>query len=96
MGRVVRAFLKTCSKARESYERNIEKKQVLGRLNSLTEREKEALELLSEGHPNKVIANKMGISQRTVENHRANLLEKMEAQSTAALIKLLLLANSTI
>ena len=82
--------------ARESYERNIEKKQVLGRLNSLTEREKEALELLSEGHPNKVIADKMGISQRTVENHRANLLEKMEAQSTAALIKLLLLANSTI
>ena len=82
--------------ARESYERNIEKKQVLGRLNSLTKREKEALELLSEGHPNKVIADKMGISQRTVENHRANLLEKMEAQSTAALIKLLLLANSTI
>ena len=81
--------------ARESYDRNIEKKQVQFRLNSLTVREKEALELLSDGHPNKVIADKMGISQRTVENHRANLLEKMEAKSTAALIKLLLLANST-
>ncbi len=82
--------------ARECYDRNIEKRQVLERLNSLTVREKEALELLSDGHPNKVIADKMGISQRTVENHRANLLEKMEAKSTAALIKLLLLANSTI
>lgn len=80
--------------ARESYDRNIEKKQIRKRLNSLTEREQEALELLSEGHPNKVIADKMGISQRTVENHRAHLLEKMQARSTAALIKLLLLANS--
>ena len=82
--------------ARESYERNVEKKQIQDRLSSLTVREKEALALLSEGYPNKVIADKMGISQRTVENHRANLLEKMEAKSTAALIKLLLLANSTI
>ena len=81
--------------AKQCHERNIEKRQVIERLNSLTEREKEALELLSEGYPNKVIADKMGISQRTVENHRAHLLEKMEAKSTAALIKLLLLANST-
>lgn len=81
--------------AMQSYDKNIEKKQIKARLNSLTEREAEALELLSEGHPNKVIADKMGISQRTVENHRANLLEKMEARSTAALIKLLLVANST-
>jgi len=81
--------------ARESYDRNIEKKQITERLNSLTEREKEALELISDGYPNKVIADKMGISQRTVENHRANLLEKLKAKSTAALIKLLLLANSS-
>ncbi|MGK0271820.1 MAG: two-component system response regulator FixJ [Cocleimonas sp.] len=86
----------TMNNARKSHDRNIEKKQIIERLNSLTEREKEALELLSEGYPNKIIADKMGISQRTVENHRANLLEKMEAKSTAALIKLLLIANSTV
>jgi len=82
------------NKAKESYTRNLEKRQIQERLDSLTEREKEALELISEGHPNKVIADKMSISQRTVENHRANLLEKLEARSTAALIKLLLMANS--
>ncbi len=85
----------TLEEARQSYDRNIKKRHVLERLNSLTKREKEALDLLSEGHPNKVIASKMGISQRTVENHRANLLEKMQARSTAALIKVLLLANSS-
>jgi RNA polymerase sigma factor (sigma-70 family) len=82
-------------KAKQSHQRNIEKKLVVERLNSLTDREKEALELISEGHPNKVIATKMGISQRTVENHRSHLLEKMQARSTAALINVLVLANSS-
>ena len=85
----------TMKNAKLSHDRNLEKKQIQARLNSLTEREKEALELLSEGYPNKIIADKMGISQRTVENHRANLLEKLQAKSTAALIKLLLLANAS-
>ena len=81
--------------AKQSYDKNIEKKLVLDNLNSLTDREKEALELVSEGHPNKVIASMMGISQRTVENHRAKLLDKMNVKSTAALIKVLVLANSS-
>ncbi|WP_299871222.1 response regulator transcription factor [uncultured Cocleimonas sp.] len=85
----------TMEYAKQSYDKNIEKKLVLDNLNSLTAREKEALELVSEGHPNKVIASMMGISQRTVENHRAKLLEKMNVKSTAALIKVLLLANSS-
>ena len=85
----------TMEYAKKSYDKNIEKKIVLDNLNSLTNREKEALELVSEGHPNKVIASMMGISQRTVENHRAKLLEKMKVKSTAALIKVLLLANSS-
>jgi len=86
----------TMNNAIRSYDKNIEKRQLQERLDSLTEREKETIELLSDGHPNKLIADKMGISQRTVENHRANLLEKMEAKSTAALIKLMLVANSSV
>lgn len=85
----------TMEHAKESYDKNIERKLVLENLSSLTDREREALELISEGHPNKVIASMMGISQRTVENHRAKLLEKMRVKSTAALIKVLLLANSS-
>lgn len=84
----------TMENARQSYDQIAQKKVIQQRLASLTEREREALELISDGHPNKVIASKMAISQRTVENHRANLLEKMQAKSTAALIKLLVLANS--
>ena len=77
----------------QSADKMTRKKSILQRLDSLTVREREALSLLSDGHPNKVIAAKMGISQRTAENHRANLLEKMGARSTAALIKLMVLAN---
>ena len=84
----------TMQGAKQSYERNAERKLIQQRLHSLTERERQALELISEGHPNKVIAAKMGISQRTVENHRAHLLEKLDARSTAALIRLLVLANT--
>ncbi len=80
--------------AKASYQQNLEKKVIKERLDTLTDREKEALELISEGHPNKVIASMMNISQRTVENHRAHLLEKLGARSTAGLIKLLVLANS--
>ena len=86
---------KTMEVARSTHEQVAGKRQICERLELLTEREKEALELMSEGHPNKVIASKMGISQRTVENHRAHLLEKLEARSTSALIKLLVLANSS-
>ncbi|MCL4146658.1 UNVERIFIED_CONTAM: hypothetical protein GTU68_032501 [Idotea baltica] len=86
----------TMEHAKETYDKNLEKKLILENLNSLTDREKEALDLVSEGHPNKVIASMMGISQRTVENHRAKILEKMKVQSTAALIKVLVLANSSL
>lgn len=84
----------TMENARQQHDEIILKKQVQERLESLSKRERQALELISEGHPNKVVASEMGISQRTVENHRANLLEKLQARSTAALIKLLVLANS--
>lgn len=80
--------------SRSSHDKLMESKLVRERLNTLTAREKETLELISEGHPNKVIASKMNISQRTVENHRAHLLEKLHARSTAELIKLMVLVNT--
>jgi two-component system response regulator FixJ len=57
---------------------------------TLTPREAEVLTLLIEGHPNKVIAAKLGMSIRTTEHHRAHIMEKMEARSLSELIKLVL------
>jgi len=58
------------------------------RIESLTAREREVLNLLVAGQPNKIIAFDLGISPRTVEIHRANLMEKMQARSLSELVRL--------
>ena len=57
------------------------------RLGRLTPREHEVFELVVEGLPNKVISNRLDISQRTVELHRAQVMKKMEADSLADLVR---------
>ena len=56
-------------------------------LASLTPREREVLELVSSGKPNKVMAADLGVSQRTVEIHRSRVMEKMQARSLAQLVR---------
>jgi two-component system response regulator FixJ len=51
------------------------------------------LEGLVAGHPNKAIANALGISPRTVEVYRANLMMKMEAKNLSELIRMAILAH---
>ena len=53
------------------------------RAESLTPREKEVMALVVDGHANKVIAIDLGLSERTVEIHRANVMDKMGARSVA-------------
>jgi two-component system response regulator FixJ len=60
------------------------------RRSTLTSRETEVLALLMDGHLNKVIAAKLGMSTRTTEHHRARIMEKMGARSLSQLIKILL------
>ena len=67
--------------------------EVVARIERLTRREKEVLEQLVVGRQNKVIARELGISPRTVENHRAHVMEKMEAHSLSHLIRMALSAG---
>lgn len=60
------------------------------KLECLTQREQEIIQLVAEGMPSKLIARQFGISQRTVEQHRANMMQKLEVDSLAQLIKLLM------
>lgn len=53
----------------------------------ITPREKEVLELVAEGQSTKQIADKLGISIRTVESHRINMLKKLEVSNSAELIR---------
>ena len=60
------------------------------RRDSLTEREREVLELVTQGKANKVMAGDLGVSQRTVEIHRARVMEKMGANSLAQLVRMMI------
>ncbi|MFL6549044.1 MAG: response regulator transcription factor [Povalibacter sp.] len=58
------------------------------RAESLTPREREVMALVVDGKANKVVAIDLGLSERTVEIHRANVMEKMGARSVAHLVKM--------
>ena len=66
-----------------------ERRQLQQRLHELTDRERRIMELIIEGQPNKLIADQLDISVRTVEVHRARVFEKMQVKSAVELANLL-------
>jgi FixJ family two-component response regulator len=85
---VVRRALERDAQGRERRARQVE---LAGRFAALTAREREVMRRVIEGKPNKLIAEELEISVRTVEFHRANLMEKLDAPSVAALVQLMAL-----
>ena len=67
--------------------RLLEHKEILRRLSTLTEREREVLHHVVEGKANKVIAADINLSQRTVEIHRSHVMKKMATKSLAHLVR---------
>lgn len=66
----------------------MERAELQRRFDSLTPRERQVMDCIVDGHANKVIAIDLGLSERTVEIHRANVMEKMGARSVAHLVKM--------
>jgi two-component system, LuxR family, response regulator FixJ len=73
---------------RKERSRDAERAEQQHRLEALTPREREVMELLVEGRANKETADALGLSVRTVEGHRARLMEKLGANSLAELVRI--------
>jgi two-component system response regulator FixJ len=69
-------------------QRETELAELRTRLDALTAREREVMDLIVEGHPNKVVAARFAISPRTVEIHRARIMEKMRARNLSDLVRM--------
>jgi FixJ family two-component response regulator len=70
-----------------------ERDTIRKRMGQLTPREREVLHLVTQGKANKVIAGDLNVSQRTVEIHRARVMEKMGASSLAHLVRMVIEAE---
>ena len=77
---------------RSHYSENLRIKE---RLAHLTPREHEVMEMVTDGRSNKEIANSLGVSAKTIEAHRARVMEKMQAGSLAELVRMVLAVNGT-
>ena len=92
------AFLATVREALSRYEKSshqgAQTAEIQSRFEALSERERQVLDGLVAGKANKVSAYDLGISPRTVEIYRANVMAKMQARSLSELVRLALLIDA--
>ena len=90
---LVAAVRSALSQLADNSKRDAEQADIHNKLATLSNREREVLEGLVSGHPNKTIAYDLGISPRTVEVYRANVMTKMNAASLSELVRMALTAG---
>ena len=74
-------------------EKNALRAELVARLSTLTPREHEVMEMVTAGKSNKEIAAALGVSAKTVEAHRAKVMDKMQAGSLAELVRMAMLVQ---
>jgi len=84
--KVLSIIQKAFQRDAENREKRARRSRTADRLAALTEREREVLQRIIEGKPNKVIASELDISVKTVEFHRAKVMEKTGVDSVAELV----------
>jgi|SRR5436190_9660837 two-component system response regulator FixJ len=84
-------LVRTCLEENDdAVDANASRSRVKQRLDSLTARERQVLDLVVEGASNKIVAGRLGISPRTVEIYRASVMSKMRADSLSELVRMTL------
>jgi len=80
--------------SKQMREVRVRRGEVMGRMAILSPREREVFKLIVTGKPNKLVANDLTLSEKTVEIHRANVMRKMEADSFAQLVRMAVIAEA--
>jgi two-component system CheB/CheR fusion protein len=87
---LVASIARALERSQDSAKRSAWRKTAAERIAGLTPRERDVMELVVQGRPNKIIADDLGISQRTVENHRASVMKRTGVATLPDLIRLVM------
>ncbi len=90
---IIESIRKALARGRSQSEQDEEQKVSRARLATLTVRQAEVMDLVLAGHPSKNIAADLGLSQRTVENHRAEIMRRTGCKSLPELARLVMTAD---
>ena len=91
--RLLEAVARAIDTGRDARQDRRERSDIGARLGALTSRERQVLEQLVMGRTSKVVAHDLGISSRTVEVYRRNVMAKMDADSLSHLVRMTLVAG---